>query len=63
MKAYFQLGVLAAALTALSAQAQTATSPQINTSANPSSKGWEFGAVLDVAHTTRSLALGQREQG
>jgi hypothetical protein len=26
-------------------------------------KGWEFGAVLDVSHTTRELALGQREQG
>lgn len=26
-------------------------------------KGWEVGAVLDVAHTTRELALGQRDQG
>jgi hypothetical protein len=59
MKTLHSLGVLAATLAALSAQAQTASSPQ----PNPSSKGWEFGAVLDVAHTTRSLALGQREQG
>lgn len=26
-------------------------------------RGWEIGAVLDTAYTTRSLALGQREQG
>jgi hypothetical protein len=59
MKTLLQLGAFAAALAALSAQAQTATSPQ----PIPSNKGLEFGAVLDVAHTTRSLALGQREQG
>jgi len=59
MKAIIQLSLFAAALTALSVQAQTATTSQSNHGA----KGWEFGAVLDVAHTTRSLALGQREQG
>lgn len=26
-------------------------------------KGWEFGAVLDLTHTTRPLALGMRDQG
>ncbi len=26
-------------------------------------KNWEVGAVLDVAHTSRFLALGQRDQG
>lgn len=31
--------------------------------AHAQEKGWEFGAVLDVAHTTREMALGQREQG
>lgn len=31
--------------------------------AHAQEKGWEFGAVLDAAYTTRSLALGQREQG
>ncbi len=25
--------------------------------------GWQFGAVLDVTHTTRPLALGARDQG
>ncbi len=25
--------------------------------------GWQFGAVLDLAHTTRTLALGSRDQG
>jgi hypothetical protein len=29
----------------------------------PAQRGWEVGAVLDVAHTSRMLALGQREQG
>jgi hypothetical protein len=38
-----------AAAAALSAQAQ--------------GKGWEVGAVLDVAHTSREPALGQRDQG
>jgi hypothetical protein len=38
-----------AAVAALSAQAQE--------------KGWEFGAVLDVAHTSREPALGLRDQG
>lgn len=33
------------------------------TSAHAQSKGWEVGAVLDVAHTTRERALGQRDQG
>lgn len=32
-------------------------------SAHAQEKGWEVGAVLDVAHTTREMALGQREQG
>ena len=32
-------------------------------SAQAQERGWEVGAVLDVAHTTRELALGQREQG
>lgn len=31
--------------------------------AHAQEKGWEFGAVLDVAHTTREMALGQRDQG
>src|SRR5690606_28809151 len=26
-------------------------------------KGWEVRAVLDITHTSRELALGQREQG
>src|SRR5690606_18484836 len=26
-------------------------------------KGWEVGAVLDITHTSRELALGKREQG
>lgn len=26
-------------------------------------KGWEFGAVLDITHTTRPLAAGMRDQG
>ncbi|MFN4115995.1 MAG: hypothetical protein ACK4F7_05770 [Inhella sp.] len=26
-------------------------------------KGWEFGAVLDITHTTRPLAAGLRDQG
>jgi hypothetical protein len=26
-------------------------------------QGWQFGAVLDVAHTSRALALGGRDQG
>jgi hypothetical protein len=28
-----------------------------------SNKGWEFGAVLDLTHTTRPLAIGMRDQG
>ena len=59
MKTINKLSVFAAVLAALSVQAQTSTNPQ----PNPANKGWEFGAVLDLAHTTRSLALGQREQG
>lgn len=27
------------------------------------SAGWQFGAVIDVTHTTRALALGARDQG
>lgn len=57
MRLLRKLSLSAAAVAAFSAQAQTAPAP------SPASKGWEFGAVLDVAHTTRSLALGQREQG
>lgn len=29
----------------------------------PAPRTWEIGAVLDVAHTSRMLALGQRDQG
>lgn len=57
MKSIFQLSLVALATAAFPAQAQTADKP------SASNKGWELGAVLDVAHTTRSLALGQREQG
>ncbi|MGV3740749.1 MAG: hypothetical protein ACO1NO_00380 [Burkholderiaceae bacterium] len=32
-------------------------------SAQAQERGWEVGAVLDAAHTSRSLALGQRDQG
>lgn len=40
------------------------TLAQSNTAAvDASSTGWGIGAVLDVAHTSRPLALGQREQG
>lgn len=28
-----------------------------------SAGGWQFGAVLDIAHTTRALELGGRDQG
>jgi hypothetical protein len=31
--------------------------------AQAQSKGWEFGAVLDLTHTTRPLAAGMRDQG
>ncbi|MCO4094663.1 MAG: hypothetical protein HEQ37_13685 [Acidovorax sp.] len=45
---------VAAALVCLSmAQATQASEPD----------GWGVGAVLDVAHTSRGLALGQREKG
>ncbi len=59
MNTICKVGVFAAAMTAFSLQAQTGASPPPGVN----STGWEFGAVLDVAHTTRPLALGQREQG
>lgn len=31
--------------------------------AQSKNKGWEFGAVLDITHTTRPLAIGLRDQG
>lgn len=31
--------------------------------AHAQSKDWEFGAVLDITHTTRPLAAGMRDQG
>lgn len=60
MKTLIRFGVWAVTLQGLCApcvHAQTAATP------SGTSKGWELGAVLDVAHTTRPLALGQREQG
>ena len=62
MNNFLFAGVLAAVMTTAHAQEPTAvqTTPARGSA---SGKGWEFGAVLDVAHTSRSLALGQREQG
>ncbi|MFO0123900.1 MAG: hypothetical protein ACK520_15730 [Inhella sp.] len=50
----------------LIALALSATLPLVYAQSTPSkstSKGWEFGAVLDLTHTTRPLALGMRDQG
>jgi len=49
---------LSALLLACTAHAQSTPS------AKPAkSEAWQFGAVLDLTHSTRALALGQREQG
>ncbi|MBL8327987.1 MAG: hypothetical protein JNJ71_03975 [Rubrivivax sp.] len=44
------------------AQAQVASNPAAGTPAAPAAR-WAFGAVLDVTHTSRALALGLRDQG
>jgi hypothetical protein len=49
---------MAATLLALSAAAAQAQAP-----AKPASQAWQFGAVLDLTHTSRPLALGGRDQG
>ena len=59
MKPIHQLSGVLTALAAVSVHAQTNITPQ----SYSNSKGWEFATVLDLAHTTRSLALGQRQQG
>lgn len=59
MRVRDRLSVFASAMAALCAHAQPATTAQ----PSYSGRSWEFGAVLDVAQTSRSLALGQREQG
>lgn len=56
------VGAAAVLWCALSAQAQ-AQEPTASAAGPKSTKGWEFGAVVDLGHTTRPLALGQREQG
>lgn len=35
----------------------------LTANAQSNSKGWEFGAVLDLTHTSRPLAAGMRDQG
>ncbi|MBB4843703.1 hypothetical protein HNP55_002226 [Paucibacter oligotrophus] len=50
------LTYLAWGLAALTTQAQAQQ-------AQPPAKGWELGAVLDLATNSRPLALGQRQQG
>lgn len=46
---------------AVSAAAPVSTAAQ--PTAPPAAAGWQFGAVLDLTHTTRELALGGRDQG
>jgi hypothetical protein len=50
-----------ALLVAGTAAAQTQQTQQ--TLRAPAGNPWQFGAVLDSAHTTRALALGGRDQG
>ncbi len=59
MKLQHTLAVTAL-LCACLAQAQTKPQTQVQPQAN---KAWDFGAVLDVAHSSRALALGAREKG